>query len=136
MTEELFKGLANQGAVGALLAILLFMFVRFFNKMFDAQMERDKASSEFMRQCLAAMQEIKISCVTCRSEILSGETAKLGLMEEKILAAVRETKREIIESARRDNDLSRPHQLPQETPGPVLTRQPYPLASREGNSGR
>ena len=60
MTDKLLEGLANQGAMGIVLAILLWLFVRFFNRSFDAQTERDRASADFMRQCLATLQEIKI----------------------------------------------------------------------------
>lgn len=124
MFEKLLEGLANQGAMGIVLAILLWLFVRFFNRSFDTQTERDRASADFMRQCLATLQEIKTACLSCRGEIINNENTKLGSAEERILAGVREASKLVIDETRRDNDLSRPHA----TPLP-LTRQPYPPVS-------
>ena len=129
MTEKLLEGLANQGAMGIVLAILLWLFVRFFNRSFDAQTERDRLAADFMRQCLATLQEIKAACQSCRSEIISHESTTIGAVEEKVLAAVRESAKMVIDETRRDNDLSRPHQ----TPAPV-PRQPYAPVSGAGRS--
>ena len=124
MFDELLKGLASQGAMGLMLGLLLLLFVRFFNKTFDAQVERDRASSQFMQNCLAALQEIKMSCLACRSEIISSEVARLGVVEDRILAEVRATGDRIIAEARRESDLSRPHLM--ESSPPPAPRQPYP----------
>jgi hypothetical protein len=127
MFDELLKGLASQGAMGVMLGLLIIIFVRFFNKTFDAQLERDKSSTQFMQQCLAALQEIKTSCVSCRAEIITSEITKLGVAEDRIIAEVRATGERIISETRRDNDLSRPHTVL--TPPPAA-RQPYaPVAS-------
>jgi hypothetical protein len=122
MFDKLLEGLASQGAMGIMLGLLIIIFVRFFNKTFDAQLERDKASSQFMQNCLAALQEIKTSCVSCRAEIITSEITKLGIVEDRIIAEVRATGERIISETRRDNDLSRPHSSP--TPPPVA-RAPY-----------
>ena len=127
MIEKLLEGLANQGAMGIVLAILLWLFVRFFNRSFDAQTERDRLSADFMRQCLAILQEIKTACQSCRSDIISSESTKIGAVQEKILEVVRESAKLVINETRRDNDLSRPHQ----TPAPV-PRQPYAPVSAAG----
>jgi hypothetical protein len=121
MFDKLLEGLANQGAMGLMLGLLILMFVRFFNKTFDAQVERDRAGSQFMQNCLAALQEIKSACVACRSEIITNEITKIGATEERIIAEVRATGDRIIAETRRDNDLSRPHELPPPPP----PRQPY-----------
>ena len=125
MTDKLLEGLANQGAMGIVLAILLWLFVRFFNRSFDAQTERDRLSADFMRQCLATLQEIKTACQTCRNEIISNDTTRVGNLGDKLTASIQEAARTIIAETRRDNDLSRPHSV---TPDPV-PRQPYPPVS-------
>jgi len=128
MFDKLLEGLASQGAMGVMLGLLLILFVRFFNKTFDAQVERDRATSLFMQNLLATMQDIKASCVACRSEITTAELTRLGAAEERIIAEVRATGERIISETRRDNDLSRPHTLAP-TPPPV-PRQPYtPVAA-------
>jgi hypothetical protein len=121
MFDKLLEGLASQGALGIMLGLLILLFVRFFNKTFDAQVERDRSQSQFMQNLLATMQEIKTSCVSCRAEIITSEMAKLGAAEDRIIAEVRSTGERIIAETRRDNDLSRPHAV---TPPPV-PRQPY-----------
>jgi hypothetical protein len=123
MFDKLLEGLASQGALGIMLGLLILMFVRFFNRTFDAQVERDRAHSQFMQNILATMQEIKTSCVTCRSDIITSEMTKLGAAEDRIIAEVRSTGERIITETRRDNDLSRPHAVGP-TPSPV-PRQPY-----------
>ena len=125
MTEKLLEGLTNQGAMGIVLAILLWLFVRFFNRTFDAQTERDRLSADFMRQCLATLQEIKSACQTCRNEIMSNDNTRVGNLGEKLATAIQEAAKMIITETRRDNDLSRPHSV---TPDPV-PRQPYPPVS-------
>ena len=130
MSEKLLEGLTNQGAMGIVLAILLWLFVRFFNRSFDAQTARDQLAADFMRQCLATMQEIKSACLTCRSEIISNESARVSDLGEKIILAVQAAVTTIIAETRRDNDLSRPHSV---TPGPVL-RQPDAPVSGTGRS--
>jgi hypothetical protein len=121
MFDKLLEGLANQGAMGLMLGLLILMFVRFFNKTFDTMVDRDKASYQFMQNCLAALQEIKSACLSCRSEIINSEITKIGSAEDRIIDAVRAAGDRIIAETRRDNDLSRPHELPT-SPTP---RQPY-----------
>lgn len=121
MTDKLLEGLSNQGAMGIVLAILLWLFVRFFNRSFDAQTARDLASTDFMRQCLATLQEIKAACATCRSEIIASENTRVGGLGEKLVLAIQDATKTIISETRRDNDLSRPRDV---TPTP-LPRQPY-----------
>jgi len=134
MFDKLLEGLASQGAMGLMLGLLLLMFVRFFNKTFDAQVERDRVHSQFMQNVLATMQEIKTSCVTCRSDIITAEMVKLGAAEDRIIAEVRATGERVVAETRRDNDLSRPHSV-NPTPPPV-PRQPYaPVASSFRRSG-
>ena len=125
MFDELLKGLANQGAMGTMLALLLLIFVRFFNKTFDAQTERDRAHYQFMQQCLTVLQEIKSSFATFKSEITSSVNARLGDVEERVLDAVRDLGSFVVAENRRDNDLSRPLNV---TPGPV-PMQPYAPAT-------
>lgn len=122
MFDMLIEGLAKQGAMGVLLALLMMMFVRFFNKTFDAQVERDRSITQFMQNVLATMQEIKSSCAGCRNEIVSSSLRAVGESEEKVVKAVSDTATHVIGELRRDNDLSRPHSL---TPSPTPI-QPYP----------
>ena len=121
MTEKLLEGLSNQGAMGIVLAILLWLFVRFFNRSFDAQTKRDELTADFMRQCLSTLQEIKAACLTCRHEIIASENDRTGDLGEKLVLAIREATTTIISETRRDNELSRPHTV---TPGSA-PRQPY-----------
>ena len=125
MVEKLLEGLASQGAMGIVLAILLWLFVRFFNRSFDAQAERDRLTADFMRQCLSTLQEIKAACTSCRNEIMTSENTRVGSLGEKLVLAIQESAKTIISETRRDNDLSRPHSV---TPDPV-SRQPYPPVS-------
>ena len=122
MFDKLLDGLANQGAMGALLGVLLLLFVRFFNRTFDAQVERDRASASFMRECLAALTEIKVACMSCRNEIVSIATTRVREAEERIVDAIWNASDKAIAETRRDNDLSRPHPV---TPPPAPV-QPYP----------
>jgi hypothetical protein len=132
MFDKLLEGLTNQGVMGIMLALLILMFVRFFNKTFDAQVERDRAGFQFMQNVLAILQEIKSSCVACRSEIISSEVAKLGAAEDRIIDAIQDMGKFIVAETRRDNDLSRPHMTPSApTPTPA---QPY--ATAESNLRR
>lgn len=123
LTDKLLEGLTNQGAMGIVLAILLWLFVRFFNRSFDAQTERDRASTEFMRQCLSTLQDIKSACLSCRNEIMTSENNRLSFVGDKIVEAVRESEQKIIQENRREAEISRPFQT---SPVP---RQPYPPAS-------
>jgi hypothetical protein len=132
MFDKLIEGLTNQGALGIMLGLLLLVFVRFFNKTFDAQVDRDKAYYQYMQQTLAALQEIKSSLVNLRSEINASVSAKIGDAEDKIRDAVREIGRFVVDENRRDNDLSRPHSV-DATPPPA-PRQPY--APAEASSRR
>ena len=133
MFDKLLEGLANQGAMGVMLGLLLILFVRFFNKTFDAQVERDRQGSQFMQSLLATLQEIKAACSSCRSEIVASEVTKLGAAEDRIIAEVRSTGDRIIAANQRDNDLSRPHAL--DVAAPPVARQPYaPVAAGRGRN--
>jgi hypothetical protein len=121
MFDKLLEGLASQGTMGVMLGLLLLMFVRFFNKTFDAQVDRDKANYQFMQNVLAILQEIKSSFAAYRNEIISNSALTLGAAEDKILDAVREIGRFVVDENRRDNNLSRSYAA---TPPPVPT-QPY-----------
>jgi hypothetical protein len=127
MFDKLLEGLTNQGALGIMLGLLLLVFVRFFNKTFDAQVDRDKANYQFMQNVLSTLQEIKSSFATLRSEITTAVTGKIGVAEDRILDAVRDIGQFVVNENRRDNDLSRPYAA---TPPPVPV-QPYdPAESR------
>jgi hypothetical protein len=126
MFDDLLKGLASQGPMGLMVGLLVLVFVRFFNRTFDAQVERDRANTQFMQNCLAVLQEIKTACTACRSDIITSEITRIGSTEDRIIAEVRAAGDRIIAETRRDNDLSRPHQV---TPPPMpmeTIRQPYP----------
>ncbi len=131
MYDELLKGLASQGPMGLMVGLLVLVFVRFFNRTFDAQVERDRANTQFMQNCLGVLQDIKSACTACRTDIISNEMTKLGTTEDRIIAEVRAMGDKIIAETRRDNDLSRPHQV---TPPPLSlpNMQPHPPISRRG----
>jgi hypothetical protein len=121
MFDKLLEGLASQGAMGVMLGLLIILFVRFFNRTFDAQLERDRAGIQFMQSVLTTLQEIKTSCVSCRSEIISNETTRLGSSENRIITEIRAIGDRVISETRRDNDLSRPRSVP----SPLSPRQSH-----------
>ena len=119
--DTILGGLANYGPIGMILLAFLLVFLKLFNRMFDNLLGQQAKSDKFMASCLDALHEIRVNCVQCRNDTVGAFHQGQRESEDRIIAAVNTGNDRIISENRRDNDLSRPHEI---TPAPGW--QPYP----------
>ena len=119
--QTILGGLANYGPIGMILLAFLLLFLKLFNRMFDNLLAQQVKSDKFMASCLEALQEIRVNCVQCRNDTVNAAHESQRESLDKIIAALKIEADRIISDNRRDNDLSRPHEI---TPPPSW--KPYP----------
>jgi hypothetical protein len=112
----ILQGLANYGPIGMILLAFLLLFLKLFNRMFDNLLGQQAKSDKFMTSCLEALHELKRNCVQCRNDTVNAAHQAQKAAEERILFGLKQEADRIILDNRRDNDLSRPHDI---TPLPV-----------------